>query len=570
MNDKVVKLSEIWLKASILGASWAASEIILGSFLHNIHMPFKGNILTGIGLILMISVSSKWKDKGLFWRTGLICALMKTMSPSAVIFGPMVAIFIESLLLEISVRLLGRNVFGFLLGAVLAMSWILFQKIANYIIFYGMNIVEIYDSLLKYAEKQLDINTPIFWLPILLLLGIYLIFGIVSVIIGLNIASDLSRNLNSKNYTNKNIKPINSKKDKQFPYSILWLLFDVLAMVGNLILITNVSLFIWMPSTAIIVVIWVVRYKRAMRQISRPKFWIFFVIITVLSALLLSSFTESENRIFTGLLIGLQMNFRAAIVILGFTVISKELYNPVIRDFFARSAFKQLTPALELAFDTLPYVISNIPSAKTFIKNPAMIIKILVYHAEERFRILSEKQSVKVFIIIGGVAEGKTSLMKVLANELQINNFNIGGLYSPRVMEENETVGYDITDIQSNKTFPYLRKTFEKNADIGKFLINKTSYETGKSLLSIDYLNNTDIVFIDEIGRLELKGLGWSNELSVLLTHGNHKLILSVRDEFLDEVVNKFNISNHLVFNAVDDKPSLILNKLKADQKNFC
>ena len=126
---KKTLLSDVWLKASILGANWAASEIILGSFLHNLHIPFKGNILTTIGLILMISVAYIWKDKGLFWRTGLICALMKTMSPSAVIFGPMVAIFMEALVLEISVRLLGRNFAGFFLGSALAMSWILFQKI---------------------------------------------------------------------------------------------------------------------------------------------------------------------------------------------------------------------------------------------------------------------------------------------------------------------------------------------------------------------------------------------------------------------------------------------------------
>ncbi|MCK7542545.1 MAG: hypothetical protein MZV63_72600 [Marinilabiliales bacterium] len=96
-----------------MGANWAASEIILGSFLHNLNIPFKGNILTAIGLILMISVAYKWKDRGLFWRSGLICALMKTMSPSAVLLGPMVAIIMEALLLDISVRLLGRNLAGF-------------------------------------------------------------------------------------------------------------------------------------------------------------------------------------------------------------------------------------------------------------------------------------------------------------------------------------------------------------------------------------------------------------------------------------------------------------------------
>jgi len=89
------RLNEKWIKASIAGTIWAASEIVLGSFLHNLKVPFSGNILTAIGLIILISISYIWTERGLFWRAGVICALMKAMSPSAVIFGPMIAIFTE-------------------------------------------------------------------------------------------------------------------------------------------------------------------------------------------------------------------------------------------------------------------------------------------------------------------------------------------------------------------------------------------------------------------------------------------------------------------------------------------
>ena len=179
------KLSEKWIKASIIGTIWAASEIVLGSFLHNLKVPFSGNILTAIGLIILISISYTWTEKGLFWRAGLICALMKTMSPSAVIFGPMIAIFCEALLLEFSVRLLGRTIAGYLIGAMLAMSWNLFQKIANYIIFYGSNIIEVYTNLLKLAQKQLNIQTDIVWLPIIILLIIFVLFGLFAGVIGI-------------------------------------------------------------------------------------------------------------------------------------------------------------------------------------------------------------------------------------------------------------------------------------------------------------------------------------------------------------------------------------------------
>ena len=161
------RLSERWIKAAIAGTIWAASEIVLGSFLHNLRVPFSGNILTAIGIIILISISYLWTDKGLFWRAGIICALMKTMSPSAIIFGPMIAIFAESVLMDLSVRFLGRTYAGYLVGAMLAMSWNLFQKIANYIIFYGANIIEVYNNILVFAQKQLNTTTNLVWLPVI-------------------------------------------------------------------------------------------------------------------------------------------------------------------------------------------------------------------------------------------------------------------------------------------------------------------------------------------------------------------------------------------------------------------
>src|SRR5659263_629773 len=131
LTERGNTISDKWIKASIIGTIWAAAEIVLGSFLHNLRVPFSGNVLTAIALVILISVSHKWREHGLYWRAGLICALMKTMSPSAVIFGPMIAIIAESMLLEASVRLFGRTFAGFVIGSMLAMSWNLFQKILN-------------------------------------------------------------------------------------------------------------------------------------------------------------------------------------------------------------------------------------------------------------------------------------------------------------------------------------------------------------------------------------------------------------------------------------------------------
>lgn len=561
-------LSDVWLKASVLGATWAASEIILGSFLHNLHIPFKGNILTAIGMILLISASYKWNDKGLFWRSGLICALMKTMSPSAVIFGPMVAIFAEAFLLEISVRVFGRNLLGFLIGSALAMAWILGQKIINYIIYYGFNIVEIYGDVLKYAERQLNIQFDIFWLPIFILLGLYVLFGLFSALVGMKIGRELLNNNNIEIYKTKQTKVeiINNQK-RDFPYSIIWLILNIVGLISALILITNASLYIWIPITTILIIIWVLRYKRAMRQLSKPKFWISFVIITVLSAMLITSFNENENSWQDGLMVGLQMNYRAAIVIIGFTVLGTELYNPKIRNYLSNSVFKQVPTALELAFESLPFVVSQLPDARTFFTKPAGVIKLLISHAEDRFGEIKNKHQVTVFIVSGDVSEGKTTFLSELVKNLQKKNVSVGGFYTPRIIENEQTIGYFIVSVENDEKFNFLKLKKERTAEsIGKFEINTETIKQGEHILSPENIIEKNVVIIDEIGKLELNEKGWKNSLEQILALPELCIIIAVRSEFIPAVVEKFKISDPIILplskTTVDQAESKILKAL--------
>ena len=554
MTDKAGtnKLSEVWLKASILGANWAASEIILGSFLHNLHVPFKGNILTAIGLVLMISVSYIWKDKGLFWRSGLICALMKTMSPSAVIFGPMVAIFAEAVLLDMSTRLFGRNVPGFFIGSALAMLWILFQRIINIIIFYGFNIVEIYSDLLRYAEKQLNISFGTFWLPILILAAGYVLFGFFAAFIGIRTGKQVRSSTEevSIRMPGKAFEP-GRKRTSGFPYSLPWLVFSFAGMVVVLILIGRAPMFLWMTATVMLVTVWVIRYKRAMRQLSRPKFWVSFVVITLLAALLLSYFSEGTKGWVDGLITGLQMNFRAAVVIVGFAVLSTELYNPVIRNFLAGSVFKKVPVALEVAFESLPYVVANLPDARKFLRNPADVIRLLVRFADMRYRELTGEKQAPVFIVTGDVGKGKTSLLETLASRLKERDIPVGGIYSARIMEGKTTAGYNIVSFDTGETVRYLElKTDNERESIGRWEIIPGAMAKGRQMLARERLKNKKVVIIDEVGKLETKGSGWKEEIENLLKRKDTAIVLSVRKRFVEDVTVAFNISGHEIFDV--------------------
>src|SRR6056297_1996290 len=394
MNSRNI-INEKWIKASIAGTFWAASEIVLGSFLHNLKIPFSGNILTAIGIILLSSISYNWKEKGLFWRAGLICAIMKTLSPSAVIFGPMIAIFSQGLLLETFTRILGRTLAGYTLGGMFAMSWNLFQKIINYIIFYGHNIIEIYKSLVKYAQNQLNLFFETLWFPLLILLALYSLFGLLAAVIGIKAGRAIkAKNRNLKEY--QHLSQANKKWDTKKPdfnYSIVWLIINLILISTDLLLINYTAWPFWSLSTITLVSIWLVRYKRALRKLTQSKFWIYFFVITMAAAFV---FTKIQSmRLDSGLLIGLQMNFRAVIIIIGFSVLGTELYNPKIRNFFLKSSFKQLPMAMELAFSSLPATISSMPDVRIILKKPVTILNQMATQAEWKLAEVKEQMNFK-------------------------------------------------------------------------------------------------------------------------------------------------------------------------------
>ncbi|MBN2746592.1 MAG: hypothetical protein JXR34_07675 [Bacteroidales bacterium] len=563
--DDNLRINEKWVKAAIIGTGWAALEIVFGSFLHNLRVPFSGNILTSLGLIVLISASYRWKENGLFWRAGLITALMKSLSPSAVIFGPMVAIFTEALLFDISMRLFGRTITGYVLGSVFAMTWVLFQRIFNLILFYGSNLVDVYTNLIEMAENQLHIESDLVWLPIFLLLIVQIIMGVLAAIIGVKAGRSLFNSQSSDIIPHQmDTSSAQIKNDSYFSYSMVWLWLNVSVIVLTLFLHSKTAWFVWMPLTIAMVIIWSIRYKSALRHLKKPKFWIFFFVITLFATLAFSSFQRSETLL-NGLLIGVQMNFRAVIVIVGFSVVGKELYNPKVVSFFRKSAYRQLHLALELSFSSVPQVIASLPKFKEFVKNPLDGVSHLINNAEYRIEQMRQKakSSPFVFLVTGEIGSGKTELCQQIYSTLSVENYAVGGVLSKKNIQNEQFIGYDLILLSEKNSYPFMQfKEFENQEGIGRFTFNNKAFDAGNQKILSDSKICT-LLMIDEVGNLELNGGGWAMSLEYLMNNYQGVLLLSVRYSALEEIAKMWHISNMEIVDLKDVSFSELLSKIR-------
>jgi hypothetical protein len=374
--SSAVSKEGLWLRASVIGGLWASVEIIIGSFLHNTRIPFAGSVLAFFGTVLLIGFYQIWPYRGLIIRAGLITAIMKSVSPSAIILGPMIGIFLEALLIEGVIILLGNNLLAYITGGILSISSALFHKIVGLIIVYGFNIVKIYVNIINFGLKQMGFHPASDEQILLVLLSFYFVFGLLAGGLGYLIGKK-ALHLQSQEDTFKWSGGRNSNHeffslDHDRAKSIPLLIFHILAIPAGLLLINIEYQSIGYGFMLLYLIAMGIHYRKAVKRLRKPIFWSQLVIIVVLSALFWD-FGKPDHYWFseTGFLIGTGMMVRAIFVMVAFSAISVELHNKHVQQFLTRIGLGRFYSSLELAFSALPVMISLLPSSKEIFRSPA-------------------------------------------------------------------------------------------------------------------------------------------------------------------------------------------------------
>ena len=552
-------LNSLWLKASVIGSVWASIEIILGSFLHNLKIPFTGTILSFIGIFLLISFLQVWKEHGLVLRAGLICALMKSISPSSIILGPMIGILTEAILLEFFILMLGKNLFGYVVGGAFAVLSTLLHKLVSLLILYGFDFIKILSSLYTFIIKQINLPDLDPVLLIIIITSIYLATGIIAAITGyisgkkyLNRISTLSSDdFEIKLQLNNQFLSNTTKQN----YSVYYLLLNLVAVIISLLLINLEKTVLSIVFSVLYIGICVYHYKSALNRLRNFSLWIQFTVITLVAAFLWNGISGNLFSI-GGLIIGLKMVARAIIVIMGFAAISVELKNPLIKSVLYKRGFANLYQSLNLAFSALPGIISHLTESNKKLHKPRTLHISLLKQAEILLQNFEREHLLRpqIIIITGEIHEGKTTYTKNIVDNLQDQGFKIGGFLSLGLQEADDRTGFNLYDIETNQLVELCRTDNNDNwLKCGRYYFNPEGLSKGNEILSIARLSGKDAVIIDEIGPLELGNQGWSDAIENVCRNSLIPQIWIVRESLVSRVIKKWNVGDVHVFKISDD-----------------
>jgi nucleoside-triphosphatase THEP1 len=179
------------------------------------------------------------------------------------------------------------------------------------------------------------------------------------------------------------------------------------------------------------------------------------------------------------------------------------------------------------------------------------------------------EQQQSIFLITGNTQGGKTSYLTELVKLLGKSGLSVGGFLAPGSFESGERSGFKLNNIISGVEIP-LASTKETAAWIKyrRFWFNADAFIRGREWIQACLEQQTGIVVIDEVGPMELEGMGWSETLELLKGSSGPVQLWSVRENLAEEVKQRWDIPvSHIIrideveVNQAVDRISIETNK---------
>ena len=520
----------VWNRAAALGSLWAAFEIVTGSFLHNLRLPFAGAVMATVSVFLVTAAVQAWADRSLVWRAALICALMKSVSPSAVLLSPMVGIFAEGVILHVALRFFGRGWLGCAVGGALALSYTLLQKGVSLTLIYGFDLVRVLGALVQFASRITGWQGVQPTAVLLALASVQGALGAAAGWAGWYIGRQArSKCMDSFDDLPREIFPP-QKSDGGFRRSLLWLGALLSALPVGLWFVGTAPPSLSAPAVVLVATLILFRYRRMAARLLNPRLWAETLLMLLLAATVLGAVGGDAGQ---GMLAGVRMALRAVLVVMLFASIGVELTHPRILRQLAQGRLAKLHAAVQSAFQALPDFLASVPDLKAIFRDPVGMMARLFYRVDCWGRRFERRRRV---ILTGGRGEGKTTLCLALAEEARRAGWSVGGIVSRGDWSDGRREGYRVLDLLSGEECPLASRSEVGTIRAGSFCFAPEGIAFGQRALESALAAGVDLVIVDEVGPLELQGDGWAMTLQRLDRDAPGAMVWVVRPELVEEV----------------------------------
>lgn len=132
---------------SILGTLWGLYEMHVGTFLHAMDLPFVGLIMMACGIFFQILARYITRMRGSALLMAVVVAFLKLLFVGGIAFVTVIAIFIQSLLLELVYFSPAPSRLQMSVAGAVALCYSLFHPFLSMPVFMGLTMADAYTRI---------------------------------------------------------------------------------------------------------------------------------------------------------------------------------------------------------------------------------------------------------------------------------------------------------------------------------------------------------------------------------------------------------------------------------------
>ena len=142
----------------VFGALWGGLEATLGAALHALGVPFAGLVLASAGITIALIGRLFVPRAGSLIAIGVVTALLKAFSVGGLVFSPMLAIIVESVIAEAVVLAAGTRRAGFVAAGAAALVWPVVHPLITQTLIAGRGVLAVYLEIVRGLMRLLGLE----------------------------------------------------------------------------------------------------------------------------------------------------------------------------------------------------------------------------------------------------------------------------------------------------------------------------------------------------------------------------------------------------------------------------
>ncbi|WP_292383420.1 nucleoside-triphosphatase [Methanoculleus sp. UBA430] len=153
-----------------------------------------------------------------------------------------------------------------------------------------------------------------------------------------------------------------------------------------------------------------------------------------------------------------------------------------------------------------------------------------------------------VFIITGEQGQCKTTFLHQVLGLIVGANVRVRGVLAPGHVRDGRRSGFTLVDLATGEHEDLSSIDPDPRCEVhGRFYFRPEGLLFGRRALALPDPGETDLVVIDEVGRFELQGGVWAEQIDRLVALPHPPMIWTVRRRLLDTVIDRWKITNPVV-----------------------